>query len=278
MFMNEQIEQADWLEYRYGSWKGMVRQGWEETLQKPEKFCQLGESVIDKADRSVRRWESPLGNVYVKRIYSPQAPSARLLTYGKNLLRPPRSLQVWRVCEALLEAGLRCPKPLLAAYDYRLHALASEELMVAAELPYPLFSKKIRESDLAAEFKSLLQAAGKGIRKLHDKGFVHGDCIPGNMCIDQENNLYFLDNDRTARLSLLGARQARLRNLVQFSSRTLPLLPESKLMHEFIQAYYLTDQRQSDVVKQEQQKFKQMLELRLEQLELELGRKLPRLK
>jgi hypothetical protein len=40
----------------------------------------------------------------------------------------------------------------------------------------------------------------------------------------------------------------------------------------------LTDQRQSGVVKKEQQKFKQMLELRLEQLELELGRKLPRLK
>ena len=276
--MIEQFEHPDWLYYRHDNWRGIVRQGWEELLGDPGSLGKQGQSVNDKPDRMVRRWESPLGNVYIKHIYSPNSFSERLLTYAKNRLRPPRSLQVWHISEALLEEGLRCPKPLLGAFNYSLFGLDSEEFLVSAEIAHPLLNKRLNNSSSAAEIAELLAAAGKSIRLLHDKGFVHGDCLPGNMCIDPENNLYFLDNDRTARLSLLGARRERLRNLVQFASRALPLLPDNTTIDDFVQAYYLQDQRRNAIIEKEQQEFMRMLELRLRQLEREIGRKLPTLK
>lgn len=248
-----------------GKWKGLVRNGWLEQFGDIDQLLSAGVAVIDKPDRIVRRIETTRGVVYCKWIRGSGKGQGEY--FLKSLLRQPRSLAVWRVSEAMLAAGIGCPLPLLAASSHAFSRFRFEDIMLSAEIPCPRISDLLRETRDINEQIRILYQAGQGIRDLHEKGFVHGDCLPGNICMDTTGKLFFLDNDRTARKSGFFARNARLRNLIQFCSRTLTWLPDEELLSYFLDGY---DQGKNSQKQLKRGAFMAKLRKRVAQLEKEI--------
>ncbi|MDD3952980.1 MAG: lipopolysaccharide kinase InaA family protein [Lentisphaeria bacterium] len=218
-----------------GRWKGLVREGWQSVFADIHQLADSGEVIVDKPDRVVRRIETPNGVVYFKRICG--AGTGRGWYFLKSLLRTPRSLAIWHVSEQMRLADLGCPLPLLAVSSCCFSSCRFEDILVTAEIPYSLVSDLLKDAADNAVREGILQKAGQGIRELHDKGFVHGDCLPGNICMGPDGKLIFLDNDRTAKKIGIVNRGARLQNLVQFCSHALTALPNQALLDTFLDSY-----------------------------------------
>ena len=256
-----------------GKWKGLVRNGWLEQFGDIEQLLSAGVAVVDKPGRTVRRIETARAVIYCKWICS--AGRGQGEYFLKSLLRQPRSLAVWHVSEAMLAAGIACPLPLLAASLRTFSRFRFEDITVSAEIPYPRVNDLLREAKDTDERVHILRQAGQGIRELHEKGFVHGDCLPGNICMEKTGKLFFLDNDRTVQKSGLFVLKARLRNLVQFCSHTLTVLPNEKLLSHFLDSYKEWEGskkvpgilRKAAVIKK--------LQCRVAELEKEFGKKFP---
>jgi len=253
-----------------GRWKGLVRDGWEEVFSDIPRLADSGEVIVNKSDRMVRRIETPKGVIYYKYICG--AGTGRGWYFLKNLLRTPRSLAVWRISEQMRLAGVGCPLPLLAVSSCRFSSFSFEDILVTVEVPFPQVSDLLRDAGCDDLRSQILQKAGQGIRELHEKGFVHGDCLPGNICMDDEKKLIFLDNDRTRRKSSFSPRRAQLWNLIQFCSRTTKYLVNMHLLSAFWAGYYRCDPRPAAVLENEQHQLLEKLQRRIAQLEREQGK------
>jgi tRNA A-37 threonylcarbamoyl transferase component Bud32 len=255
-----------------GRWKGLVRDGWEEAFSDIPRLADSGEVIVDKQERMVRRIETPKGVIYYKYICG--AGTGRGWYFLKNLLRTPRSLAVWRISEQMRLAGVGCPLPLLAVSSCRFSSFSFEDILVTAEVPFPQVSDLLRNADSDDLRSQILQKAGQGIRELHEKGFVHGDCLPGNICMAPEGRLFFLDNDRTRRKSLFCSRKGQLWNLVQFCSHALTVLPNQQLLQHFLRGYEQTTLSSGSVSEREKDLVLRMLQRRVSHLEREFGKTL----
>ena len=126
------------------------------------------------------------------------------------------ALKLLETHKALLSAGIGCGEPLLAAISEDA-SLNYPQLFVYKEVPYPNISQWLKNAS-AEEAIRIYDMAAEAIATLHNARFVHGDCIPGNICLSDDWRPFFIDNDRTARsLFILRPWQER-RNLVQFCS------------------------------------------------------------
>jgi serine/threonine protein kinase len=69
--------------------------------------------------------------------------------------------------------------------------------------------------------RQALAQLAREIRRLHDRGFVHGDLVPGNIFVapktDGTMGFWFMDNDRTRRYPNCLPQRFWLRNLVQLN-------------------------------------------------------------
>lgn len=251
-----------------GRWKGLVREGWQSVFSDIRQLADSGEVIVDKPERVVRRIETPNGVVYYKHICG--AGTGRSWYFLKSLLRTPRSLAIWRVSEQMRLAGVGCPLPLLAVSSCRFSSFCFEDILVTAEIPFPRVSDLLKDAEDDIARASILQKAGQGIRELHEKGFVHGDCLPGNLCMDDTGRLIFLDNDRTVQRSGDFTRPARLRNLLQFSSHALTVLPDQSLLNQFLDSY---NQHTDSRGRSEKEAVIRKLQPRIRKLEKEFGKK-----
>ena len=258
--------------YIGGRWKGLVREGWQELFSDIRQLEDAGEIIVDKPDRMVRRIDTPCGVVYYKHICG--AGRGRGWYFMKSLLRQPRSLAVWHVSEQMRIAGLGCSLPLLAVSSCRLSSFCFEDILVSCEIPFPRVSDLLKEAPDNVTRADILQKAGQGIRELHDKGFVHGDCLPGNICMDSQGKLIFLDNDRTRRKGRFFPRKKQLWNLVQFCSHALTVLPNQQLLQHFLQGYDHPESPSIPESELEREPFMRLLQLRIAYLEREFGKKL----
>lgn len=212
--------------YRSGNWRGVVHHQWQEPLQNLDQWLRdnPGTTVIAKKARTVSRVETPNGVLYVKVLHRLQekGPAWKmLLTGSKWFLRPSRAIAVFKITSAMLDKGIGCPEPVLAAR--RRNAIGwPEDVFICREVPYPTLLSLFYTADKIPARDALIVNAAHGIAALHNQGFVHGDCLPGNLCLAPDQSISFLDNDRTRPIPLLSARRARLKNVLQFLSR-LPL-------------------------------------------------------
>lgn len=262
-----------YLKYIGGRWTGLVREGWQKQFSDIRQLEDAGEIIVDKPDRMVRRIDTPRGVVYYKHICG--AGKGRAWYFLKSLLRQSRSLAVWHVSEQMRLAGVGCPLPLLAVDSCRFLSFCFEDILVTAEVPFPRVSDLLKEAPDHVARAGILQKAGQGIRELHDKGFVHGDCLPGNICMDSQGKLIFLDNDRTAKKHAIFARGARLQNLVQFCSHALTVLPDQALLNQFLDSYDQHGNNPEAQPRIDKEAVIRKLQSRIRKLEKEFGKKFP---
>ncbi|MBR0459257.1 MAG: hypothetical protein IJJ26_08465 [Victivallales bacterium] len=212
--------------------KVLVRAGWEFLLNAPLE--QEGTCVVSYPDRSVRRLETPQGVVYVK-FFREDVQSSLLRRFRhflRNLFGSCKTFRLVRLHQELRDAGFLCPEPVLAELR------GKTQIFATREVPGMLVRDALQSASTSDDARRhILQTAATAIRSLHNAGFVHGDCLPGNLSIDGDQ-IYFLDNDRT-RCPHFRSSHERTRNLIQFCAH-LPAAPSSLLDEEtrvFLESY-----------------------------------------
>ena len=128
----------------------------------------------------------------------------------------PLVIRLFQLHLELLKAGIKCAEPLLA------ESKGDVQFFITKELPGIRLDKVLKATSSPEERREPLHYAAEAIAKLHEAGFVHGDCQPGHLQLDGQD-IYFLDNDRTAKRSGWLLTRAARRNYIQFCSRLLDL-------------------------------------------------------
>lgn len=219
---------------RSHDWHGFAAPGWEDVAN-PEALANAGTEIVRKPDRMLRRITTPHGTIYVKWLFPLRGGTlfARIVRTIKRLIREPRVFTIWTVHHQLKAEGLGCPKPLFA-----LKGRNGVQLFAAEALTLPTLAQCLSSAADITEKEELLRIAAEAIRRLHDASFVHGDCLPGNFCIDDDGNPFFLDNDRTARRPPILLKRGINANIVQFCSRACKFFPSETFVDVFLDAYF----------------------------------------
>lgn len=151
-------------------------------------------------------------------------------------LRPSRMLHTWRISAEMEKEGFLCPKIQLAARRRSWRPLGwPTDLLVMSPVDGQQLSKIIAEHNAAI----LLPQVATELARFHTAGFVHGDCIPGNLFLQDNGKLAFIDNDRTMRthFGIFGKRTLAIRrNLVQFGFH---LLRKSQVSRKQLEMFYM---------------------------------------
>ena len=198
---------TDYLPYHKNSWSGFISREINDIDLEPAKLANQGEGIVLKPSRMVRRLQLNGTTVYAKWIAPPK-------NIFKRLLRKPLAFKLLKIHNTLLSAGIGCAEPILAAVCGD-SSQETSQLFVYKEVPYPSISKRLQQAS-ASDATDIYLTAANAIATLHKAGFVHGDCLPGNICLSDDGQAFFIDNDRTAKsLPLLRGWQER-RNLIQF--------------------------------------------------------------
>lgn len=224
-------------------WKGLAATEWLEQLEPLQDWLdQPGDSIVDLPNRQVRRLATPQGGLYIKLLTtgSSLGGAKGALNDVKWFLRPSRALKILNISRELLEAGFHCPIPILAARR-RSPGGWPQDVFVSHECEGTPLPQLLSELP-AAEVRAALAKVAKEISRLHQAGFVHGDCIPGNIALAPSGQVIFFDHDRTVRSTLPGlARYKQRRNLIQFGFRLRHILSSPEHLDYFL-AQYATGQ------------------------------------
>ena len=133
--------------------------------------------------------------------------------------RPSRFLRVLAISQELQRAGFLCPRVILAARkrpslfgnptDFIILETARGRMVV----DYLAGGDGLARLEGEAR-RGLLVLMGHELARLHNAGFVHGDCHPGNYFWEEGTEEFcYIDNDRTSKYNSLNISGA-IRNLV----------------------------------------------------------------
>jgi tRNA A-37 threonylcarbamoyl transferase component Bud32 len=145
-----------------------------------------------------------------------------------------RALKALTGTVKMRDAGVHCAEAVLAAR--RTHWLRAEEIFISRGVPYPSVMKIILETTDTERRKEVLRNVAAGLCDFHCHGFLHGDCIPGNLLWDGEH-IHFIDNDRTQLANGCLLQRGVRRNLVQFCFRMSWSLKDFSLAEYFLECY-----------------------------------------
>ena len=203
------------IPYSSGSWHGRIAADWQAEFQDFEHW-QLehsGDTVVSYRSRKVCRVQTPRGTLYVKTIWglTDAGMTGRdPLSFLKWVFRPSRALAAWRISQRLLAAGFHCARPVLAIRRRSIVGYPTD-VFISEEVSAPVLSEVL--PNLSAEQQlDLARLLGRELQKFHAAGFVHGDCILRNLCLNPDNELVYLDNDRS---KVYGVTTRPFRNLAQ---------------------------------------------------------------
>lgn len=132
--------------------------------------------------------------------------------------RTSRAMHVAAVSADMAAAGVRCAEVLLAARRRTCGPWGwPTDLIVTREAPGAHLRRLLDSNAQDAERRALfLRGAARAVAQLHAAGFVHGDCQPGNVFLDENAAVCsFIDNDRTAHSCRFIRRRQEMRNVVQ---------------------------------------------------------------
>ena len=206
--------------YRERKWRLWVHsQRWDESLW-GEILSQLAKGERTKHPQT-RRLRHAGAEFYLK-IYH----RYDFLSAFKDLFRDSKALRALKQGEALRGEGFSVPLP-VAVGEERNFGILGRAFFVTVAVEgssLPLFlqecsSTLLGTSGLEKKRESLRQLALE-IRRLHQRGFVHGDLIPPNILVRPDQNgvtFFFMDNDRTRRYPPWLPQPLWKRNLVQLN-------------------------------------------------------------
>lgn len=182
-----------------------------------------GELIKQNGGRTV--WRIPVGppGLYAKR-------------FAPTPLRD-RAKKEAAMLDALVRAGIRCPRPIATAKDGTGSYLITEEISGARDL-YSLIA------DRAPGVRTMLRALAGVLNRLHDAGFDHQDLHSGNVLV-RGDEMFVLDVHRARRRTL--SRSARLDGLAFMAMSFSDMLPATEV-HRFFRAYGARDRAELHAV------------------------------
>ena len=221
---------TEYRPFHNNSWSGFISSKLNEMDFAPEKLAGQGELIVCKPNRMVRRLDLAGMTVYAKWFAPPKS-------IIKRVLRKPLVFKLLNIHQAMLSSEIGCAEPLLAAVSGDI-SQEKNQLFVYKEVPYPSITQRLQR-EASSRAADIYQTAAQAIATLHNAGFVHGDCLPGNICLSDDGKAFFIDNDRTVRsLPILHAWQER-RNLIQFCAHAaLQQIMSREMQHCFLARYF----------------------------------------
>jgi len=196
--------------FRHGRWNGLVDEEFSPHLPQLDSILQSGTAIVDKPDRIVRRIVLD-GKAYFAKSF---LPSGKISDMLKRAVRRPIPFRLWQIHNEMLAKHIGCATPMLAALNS-----SGEHLFICTEITSPT-ARTLLKSLPVEKLPYVITQAAKAIATLHHAGFIHGDSLPGNICLDSDGTPAFIDNDRTSRIPPLFSDAARRRNLLQFCAHT----------------------------------------------------------
>lgn len=232
--------------YNANGWKGFVNTEWIDDFDDLDQWLEQnpGETIVDKPTRTVTRVAMANSILYVKRVETLAVGDGRFLRNLtrklKWLLRPSRAISVMKTTMKMLEAGVPCPTPILAARK-RTPGKMPTDIFITLEAKGDNLKKLLEDTGNDQDkIELLVKSAARAVARLHEAGFVHGDCIPGNMIVGNDDQIAFIDNDRTFASS---SHKQQEKNLVQFAAHLAYETKSLEILDIFIEAYCQAAQR-----------------------------------
>lgn len=244
------VSKEQYIPYRDSEgWHGLVHRGWQDFtggLPGLEAWlaAQAGRRIVTHPSRTVDLLTTPRGVIFAKHFLKASDKSS-LGNSLKWYLRPSRALYILKIGEELTAAGFAVPETVIAVRrrsrwgwpeDYHL-SLDCREQTVNIRL------KEFRAAgipDDSADVRGVLREMAVSLVRLHHRGFVHGDCLPGNMCV-LPDSLLLLDNDRTAGGYGAAFCRAKQRNLEQCAKFLAIAYPSTGNAGFFLDCYAEAD-------------------------------------
>lgn len=210
---------TDYQPFESGSWRGMRREGFAVPGGNLDAWLTQLATASNRYCAS--RWiVSPgEGCPWFVKVFTAASEHDSLFNRLKWQIRSSRSLHVWRISLELQNAGFGCPEIQLAARKraWRPFGWPTDVLVMS-----PVAGQMVQTLLQTSDTEKVLDTVASELARFHASGFAHGDCLPGNLFLEDDGHLNFIDNDRTMRTRVWD-RQSRIRrNLVQFSFHLLP--------------------------------------------------------
>lgn len=228
-----------YIKFNSSCWSGLIEASWQGIFSDIDQWIieNSGDRVVDLPSRKVLRIATPRGVTYVKIIFKASDLSGwrKIAPALKWYFRPSRALSILRVSQKMLDSGIHCPVPVLAArcrsrFGWPTDIFISEEC-VETNLYDLLPNVNGEEAD------AILASVASELNRFHKAGFVHGDCIPPNLSLNAKQELVYFDNDRTVQHPFFRTKYAQRRNLVQFGYRLVRQLESMEFFHKFLECY-----------------------------------------
>ena len=226
--------------FEHGGWKGLVCHEWSGRIGDLDAWLEAhpGQQLVNRPTRTVRRVVEDGEEVYVKVVQSLDGgggnPLFALWKRFKWRFLENRAMATLDVTAAMQTAGVHCASAILAAR--RIRGFKAEEVFISRGVPHPSVLRIMRTVTDGEKGKDILRGVACGLCNFHCCGFLHGDCIPGNLLWDGEH-VHFIDNDRTCRADGFFLRRGIRRNLVQFCYRLSWDLKDFGLAEHFLVCY-----------------------------------------
>jgi serine/threonine protein kinase len=157
-------------------------------------------------------------NVYLKQFFCRSA-----WDFVKHLFRPSRARRAFRASLMLAEQGF-CVPEIVALGERKYGPVCTSNFLITRELAgagdlYVCFKNSWQKQtpDALNDKRQFIRALGETVGRMHREGIFHGDLRAGNVFAKSSDStwqFFFLDNERTRKLTLLPQR-LRIKNLVQ---------------------------------------------------------------
>lgn len=207
--------------YISDGWRGLVLKNCADKLPNLARLVDDGDVIVSYPDREVKRVR--VGNeVFYIKIFRTSHPGMslgkRLVCCLKACFRSLRCFHTLKITNTMLQMGFLCPETVLAAC--RSDKGEKTEIIINREITARTVGKLLAETSSQEEYERILRECASELRRFHDAGIIHGDCLPLNLCLDEDHRLVFLDNDRTKLMRGPWRRCRAERNLVQFAAHS----------------------------------------------------------
>ncbi len=220
----------------------VLSQSWSKELQR--RVLELVERQPSSKHPQTLRLDYPdltHGGILYLKVFHRSKGIASL----KDVVRQSKAFRSLRQNAALARAGFDVPTVIAAGEARRVRRLR-RAFVVTLEvhgqtLPEFLRNRFGQNSLGLANKRDSLRRLAEQVRRLHRLGFVHGDLVPSNILISENDGaigrFYFMDNDRTRRYPRWLPQSSWKRNLVQLNRFPLPgisLQDRMRFFHHYL--------------------------------------------